>query len=137
MRCTTVVRTAARGGWLLSAALATPNPLLPGDSSSPVPRMTVNLHEQSSNISRPVNYGAQPSVQSRNACSSSSQRLYLFPVVNCDLCVYVKKTRTLLSALFSARRSGGICPHAFSQSSAQGGGSAVPGESVMGLVAKP
>lgn len=49
-------------GRLLLAALATPNLLLPGDSASPVPRMTVNLHEQSSNISRPVNYGAQPSV---------------------------------------------------------------------------
>lgn len=49
------------GDALLSAALATPNPLLPGDSVSSVPGMTVNLHEQSSNISRPVNYGAQPS----------------------------------------------------------------------------
>lgn len=49
-------------GPLLLAALATPNPLLPGDSASPVPGMTVNLHEQSSHISQPVNYGAQPSV---------------------------------------------------------------------------
>lgn len=49
-------------GPLPLAALATPNPLLPRDSASPVPGMTVNLHEQSSNISRPVNYGAQPSV---------------------------------------------------------------------------
>jgi hypothetical protein len=55
-------KTAAGGGGaLLLAALATPNPLLPGDSTSSVPGMTVNLHEQSSNISRPVNYGAQPS----------------------------------------------------------------------------
>lgn len=68
-----------RGGctWMKAQLL---NPPLGGRPvSPPVPGVTVNLCEQSSNTSRPVNYGAQPSIYIRNAWSLSTGRLYLFP----------------------------------------------------------
>ena len=63
-------------------------------ASPPGPGTPVNLHEQSGEISRPVDYGAQPSVQTRNArfpCAQQTARLSLLLIV-----IYGKKTRTLL-----------------------------------------
>ena len=75
--------TAAGKGQLRLDAGATPHPSSRGrggrPGSPPVPGVTVNLREQSSNTSRPVNYGAQPSIYIRNAWFSSAGRLYLFP----------------------------------------------------------
>lgn len=75
-------------------------PLSGARPGCPVPGVPVNLHEPGSNTSRPLITGPSHPFTSETLGSRALADCIFFPVVNCDLCVYVKKTRTLLSCAY-------------------------------------